>query len=71
MLWSRHPNSDIIHEIRENFNRFFVKMRNMYFLLRTDGFYSKTHKLDKKTLVVLPLVRLEKPLPGRQGLGME
>ena len=68
MLWSRHPNSDIIHESRVNFNRFFVKMRNMYFLLRTDGFYSKTYKSSKKTLVVLPLVRLEKPLPDRQGL---
>jgi hypothetical protein len=68
VLWSGHPNSDIIHESRVNFNRFFVKMRNMYFLLRTDGFYGKTHKSSKKTLVVLPLVRLEKPLPDRQGL---
>jgi len=40
----------------------------MYFLLRTDGFYSKTYKLGKETLVVLPLAKYQKPLPDRQGL---
>ena len=42
----------------------------MYFLLRTDGFYSKTYKLNTETLVVLPLAKYQKPLPDRQGLSL-
>ena len=56
-VWSIHPTNDIIHETGADFNSFFVKLQNMYFLLRTDGFYSKTHKESFQFLVVLPLVK--------------
>ena len=50
----KHPTSDIIHETSANFNSFFVILQNMYFLLRTDGFYSKTHKQRNSFLVDIP-----------------
>ena len=56
-VWSIHPTNDIIHETGANFNCFFVKLQNMYFLLRTDGFYSKTNKVPFQILVVFPLVK--------------
>ena len=56
-VWSMHPTNDIIHETGADFNSFFVKLQNMYFLLRTDGFYSKTHKEPFQFLVVFPLVK--------------
>ncbi len=65
-VWSIHPTNDIIHETGANFNCFFVKLQNMYFLLRTDGFYSKTNKVPFQFLVVLPLVKkqmVQKAIP--------
>lgn len=56
----KHPTSDIIHETSANFNSFFVILQNMYFLLRTDGFYSKTHKQRNSFLVDIPLAKSPK-----------
>ena len=56
----KHPTSDIIHETSANFNSFFVILQNMYFLLRTDGFYSKTYKQRNSFLVDIPLAKSTK-----------
>lgn len=56
----KHPTRDIIHETSANFNSFFVILQNMYFLLRTDGFYSKTYKQRNSFLVDIPLAKSPK-----------